>query len=242
VSLEAAAPPPSGAYHPHHLRGHSHGRLRLWGSLAIFGVTFAVIVGIATGLSSVAAPPSQPAVCQPFQPCGGPPAVTRRLVALTVWKAARSGYSLEYDPNLFGIASQNGSALTLGFPPKAGSKGVVAVRADAGASPSTAIATTVGALRANISQLARDTSPADELLGPAVGLRPGSGAVYKGVLAGPQGVSQAVVLAVESATDGHMTITAAVLATPSGSGPQSALYSLADRIINSVKWPGAPHS
>lgn len=241
MSLEAGAPS-AGAHHRHHLRGHSHGRLRVRGSLAIFAVTFAAIIGVAVTLTSAAAPPAMRAACQPFQPCGGPPPIVRPLVALNVWRATQSGFSLEYDPNLFGIASQNGRAVTLGFPDKAGDKGVVVVRADSGDSPPSAITNTVAALRSNISQLAPDTSPADELLGPAVGLHPGSAAVFKGALAGPQGVSQAVVLAVESATDGHMTITAAVLATPSGSGPQSELYTLADQIINSIKWPGAAGS
>jgi hypothetical protein len=208
----------------------------------MFAVTFALIVGVAVALTSAAAPPAPRAVCQPLEPCGGPPSVVRPLVALNVWRATQSGFSLEYDPNLFAIAGQNGGAVTLGFPNKAGDKGVVIVRADPGDSPPSAITNTVAALRSNISQLARDNSPAGELLGPAVGLRPGSAAVFKGALAGPQGVSQAVVLAVESATDGHMTITAAVLATPSGSGPQSELYTLADQVINSIKWPGAAAS
>lgn len=241
MSLEAAAPSP-GARPRHHLRGHSHGRLRARGSLTIFAVTFALIVGVAVALTSAAAPPAPRAVCQPFQPCGGPPPVVRPLVALNVWRATQSGFSLEYDPNLFGIASQNGRAVTLGFPDASGDRGVVVVSADPGDSTTTAITSTVAALSSNISDLARDNSPADELLGPAVGLHPGSGAVFRGALAGPQGVSQAVVLAVESASDGHMTITAAVLATPSGSGPQSELYTLADQIINSIKWPGAARS
>jgi hypothetical protein len=203
--------------------------------LAIFGLTLAVIVGVGAVLTAVKAPTRHTA-CQPFQPCGVP-TPARPLVALSVFRSASSAFSLEYDRSLFSVAHQDGAGVTLGTQFRDGTSGLVDVHATRGGSASAAIADRVGGLRATISQLARDNDPSDQLLGAGVGLHSGGGAVYKGDLASPQGVSQSVVIAIESATDGRETLTAVVLAAPSDSGPQSPLYTLADQVINSVRWP-----
>ena len=232
MSADAAAP----HHHRHHLRGLSHGRLRVRGALWVFGMTFLLIVGAGVGLTSRAAPTEQ-AVCRPLHPCAVPPRVVRPLVALSVWKSPASGFSLEYDGSLFGIADQSGTGVSLGIRFKDGTTGLLIIRAQPGSSPVAAIGDRVNALGGTVTQLARDTTPADQLLGAGVGFRPGSGAVYKGVMAGPQGVSQSEVVAIESAAADGLTITATVVAPASHSGPQSGLYSLADQVINSVKWP-----
>jgi hypothetical protein len=236
MSAEAAAPSPPGAHPRHDLRGRSHGRLRVKGTLALFGVTFALIVGVAAALTSLVAPTHHP-VCEPFRPCGAPPGLSRPLVNLSVYRSAQAGFSLEYDGRLFAIAHQDAAGVTLGTQFTDGTTGVLDIQAAPGRSPSGAIADRVSALGGNIAELAPDEDPTDEILGAGVGLHSGSGAVFKGELSGPQGVSQTVVVAIESATHGGMTLTAIVLAAASHSGAQSALYSLADQIINSVKWP-----
>lgn len=203
----------------------------------MFGLTFALIVGVGVALTAGVAP-SPHAACRPFHPCGVPPRVVRPLVALSVWRSPASAFSLEYDGSLFGIAQQDGAGVWLGIRFKDGTSGLVIVRAEPGSSPAAAIGRRVNALKGTVTQLARDNNPANQLLGAGVGLRSGSGAVYKGVLAGPQGVSESDVVAIESASADGVTITATVVAPASHSGPQSALYSLADQIINSVKWPG----
>jgi hypothetical protein len=235
MSVETAAPPPGGAHPRHHLRGLSHGRLRIRGTLAIFGVSFALIVGLGAALTSVVAPTHHP-LCQPFRPCGVPPRLAAPLVNLSVWRSAQAGFSLEYDSSLFGIARQGRIGVTLGTRLKDGTSGAINIEAIPGASPAAAIAGQVSVLRETVAQLTRDDSPAGEILGPAVGFHSGSGAVFKGELTGPQGVSQAVVIAIESASKGDRTITATVLAAAADSGAQSPLYSLADQIVNSVKW------
>jgi hypothetical protein len=235
MSVDAAAPGPP-VRSRHHLRGLSHGRLPIRRAVAVFGLTFALIVGVGAALTAGAAPSSHP-VCRPFHPCAVPPRVVRPLVSLSVWRSPASAVSLEYDGTVFGIARQDGAGVWLGIRFKDGTSGLVIVRAEPGGSPAAAIGRRIDALKGTVTQLARDNSPADQLLGAGVGLRSGSGAVYKGVLAGPQGVSQSDVVAIESASAGGVTITATVVAPASHSGSQSGLYSLADQVINSVKWP-----
>jgi hypothetical protein len=236
MSTEAAAPGGPPRHPSHDLRARSHGRLRIKGTLAIFVATFAVIVGIGAAFTSVKAP-TRHAACQPGQPCGVRPAPVKPLVALSVFRSAQSRFSLEYDGSLLRVAHQDGAGITLQVGFKDGTDGALNIQAATGLSPSAAIAARVGSLRGTISQLARDSDPADELLGAGVGLRSGGGAVFKGDLAGPQGVSQSVEVAIESSTNGRTTILATVLAPAQDSGPQSPLYSLADQVINSVKWP-----
>lgn len=232
MSVDAAAPHHS----RHHRRGLSHGRLRVRGAAAVFGLTFLLIIGAGAGLTS-GVTPTLHSVCRPLHPCGVPPHVVRPLVALSVWRSPASAFSLEYDGSLFGIAAQSGAGVSLGIRFKDGTSGLVIIRAQPGSSPTAAIGDRINALGGTVTQLARDTAPADQLLGAGVGFRSGSGAVYKGVLAGPQGVSQSEVVALESAVVNGVTITATVVAPASHSGPQSGLYSLADQVINSVKWP-----
>jgi hypothetical protein len=209
--------------------------LRIRGTLAIFAVTFAVIVGIGAALTSVRAP-TRHAVCDPAQPCGVPAAPVKPLVALSVFKSPQAGFGLEYDGSLLSISHQDRVGVTFGVQFKDGTTGALNIQAVRGLSPAAAIAAREKLLRGGVSQLARDDDPADALLGAGVGLRSGGGEVFKGELAGPQGVSQSVEIAVESATNGRVTIIATVLAATQHSGPNSALYLIADQVINSVKW------
>ena len=235
MSTEAAAPRSPHRHPSHFHRARSHGRLRVRRTLAIFAVTFAVIVGVGAALTSTQAP-IRHAACPPVQPCGVPAAPVKPLVALSVFKSAQSGFSLEYDGSLLTVAHRDGAGVTLQVQFKDGTTGAMNVQAARGLSPSEAIAERVKLLNGSISQLARDGDPADELLGAEIGLRSGSGAVYRGDLASPQGVSQSVQIAIESATNGRTTILATVLAPTQHAGPQSELYAIADQIINSVRW------
>jgi hypothetical protein len=206
--------------------------------LAIFVIVFAVIVGIGAALTSAQAP-TRHAACQPFQPCGVPAAPVKPLVALSVFRSAQSGFSLEYDGSLLSISHRDRAGLTLGVQFNDGTTGALNIQAAPGLSPAAAIAARVKLLRGAVAQLTRDDDPADALLGPAVGLRAGGGQVLKGELEGPQGVSQSVQVAIEAANNGRVTLVATVLAPTQHSGPQSGLYSIADQVINSVKWSGA---
>ena len=241
MSTEAAAPGPPHRHPSHHLRAGSHGRLRIRGTIAIFVVTFAVIVGIGAAITSGEAP-TRHAACPRVQPCGAPRLPVKPLVALSVYRNAQSGFSLEYDGDLLTVAHRDGAGVTLRVQFTDGTSGALNVQAARGLSPSEAIAARVSSLRGAVSQLARDNDPGDALLGAGVGLRTGGGQVYKGDLAGPQGVSQSVAVAIESAGDGRVTLIATVLAPTQHAGPQSALYSLADQIINSVRWPAGGSS
>ncbi len=237
MSTEAAAPGAPQRHPSHHFRAHSRGRLRIRGMLAIFVVAFAVIIGVGAALTSSRAP-TRHAACPPARPCGVRVAPVKPLVALSVFKSPQSGFSLEYDGSLLSVDHREKAGVTLGVQFNDGTTGALNVQAAPGLSPAAAIAARVKLLRGAVSQLARDDDPAEALLGPAVGLRSGGGEVFKGELEGPQGVSQSVEVAIEAATNGRMTLIATVLAPTQHSGPQSAMYSIADQVINSVKWSG----
>jgi hypothetical protein len=245
MSTEAATPGQPHRHPSHHLRARSHGRLRIRGTIAIFVVTFAVIVGIGAAITSSQAP-THHAACPPVQPCGvpagpvgvaGPAGPVKPLVALNVFKSQQAGFSLEYDGNLLSISHRDKAGVTFAVQFTDGTTGALNIQAVPGLSPSAAIAARVKLLGGAVSQLSHDDDPGDALLGAAVGLRSGGGEVLKGNLAGPQGVSQSVEIAIESASNGRVTIIATVLAPTQHSGPQSGLYSIADQVINSVKWP-----
>jgi hypothetical protein len=87
-----------------------------------------------------------------------------------------------------------------------------------------------------VTQVAPDTSAADQLLGGGVGYRPGLGRVFIGYFVAPQGVGEPVALASEAATDGATTVSVVVGGPASEAGPRSFLYALGDAIINSIRW------
>jgi hypothetical protein len=119
------------------------------------------------------------------------------------------------------ISGRSGALVIQGFP--------------AATAPSQAITEQIRSLK-GVSQLARDSNPAHQLLGAGVGDLPGTGRAYIGDLTSPQG-SQPAGVVFEAASDGHMTVSVCVVGATSATGPRGGLYALADLIINSVGWP-----
>jgi hypothetical protein len=229
------APPPGRQAHVHpHLRG-GHGRLR-HRLLVVFGAGFALIIGLAVLGAAVGAPTTKP-LCRAYRPCG-PPRMMRPLVNQTVWRSRAFGFSVEYPGNLVTVASQDAGSLTLQADLGNGDTGTILIQGYSRAvgSPARAISSQLSNLT-GVTQVARDTNVADQLLGSSVGYQPGEGRVSIGYFAAPQGVGQPVALATEAATDGSVTVSVTVGGPSTETGPKSLLYALGDQIINSIRWP-----
>lgn len=237
--MTTAAPPTAtpgaplrGAHVHHHLRG-AHGRLR-HRLLIYFVGGFAVILGLGA-LGTILGGPSE-RLCRPYRPCGLP-RITRPLVNETVWRSARYGFSLEYPGNEVHVSQHDATSLTLQTSLSDGSTGTILIQGSSGNSPGQAIHSQIANLT-GVTQLATDTLPAHQLLGGAVGYRPGVGEVFTGFFAAPQGVGSQISLASEAATSRGVTVSVTVGGASSDAGPNTFLYLLGDQIINSIRWPG----
>jgi hypothetical protein len=228
-----------GARVNHQLRA-GHGRLR-HRLLIFFSAGFALIVGLGALGAGLGAPSAAP-LCHPYKPCG-PPRTQRPLVAQTVWRSSRYGFTLEYPSNAASVAQQDASNLVLQTNLSNGNTGTILIHGSParGGSLSRAIEHQVAGLT-GVTQVGPDTNTADQLLGAGVGYRPGLGRVFGGYFSAPQGVGQPVALASEAATSGGVTVSVIVGGPASAAGPKSFLYALGDEIINSVKWPAGRSS
>jgi hypothetical protein len=226
-----------GAHVGHHHRGQSHGRLRPWRIVALFGALLWILIGIGALAGSATAPHTTPA-CSSSRPCGTPPRLGQALVNQTVWRSSAFGFTLEYPGNLLNVAKQGTAGIVLGAQLHNGDQATIIVHGQSGSGGlSAAINSQLGQLQ-GISQVAADTNSADAVLGPSVGYIGGTGGLYEGVSASPQGVQQTDEVAAESASNGRVVVTVLVIAPAGDSGAQSDLYKLADTIFNSVTWPG----
>lgn len=226
------APELRGAHTHHHLRG-GHGRLR-HRLLIYFVVGFGLILGLGA-VGAIVGGPSEH-LCQPYKPCGLP-RVTRPLVNETVWRSRRYGFTLEYPGNEASISQQDATSVTLQTSLSDGTTGTILIQGSSGTSPARAIHSQIANLT-GVAQLATNTLPADQLLGPGVGHRPGDGQVFTGFFASPQGVGNQVALASEAATSSGVTVSVTVGGASSDTGANTFLYLLGDQIINSIRWPG----
>ena len=224
-----------GAHVHHHLRGHHLGRLRSHRVLILFLIALTVSVGLGAAIVVVAAPSSAP-LCQPFTPCG-PPTASTPLINQTIWHSSQYGFTLEYPSGgAITAANQTGSGLTLNLQSNSATGTIMVSSAPtAQVSPAAAVTAQLGSLPGT-SQISVDSSPSDQLLGPGVGYRSGTGGVYTGYQDASQGVGGEQSIYAESATDGRVTVTVVVL-SPAGTAPdKSPVAQVADDVINSVRW------
>ena len=199
-----------------------------------FLLLFLLLIGFSI-LTTVLVAPGTSAPCSSGQPCGAPPSVPP-VIRQTAWRSSQYGFSLDYPGSVARVSQQSPAGLVLATNVD-GHSGTVAIQGfPAGTAAAQAITDQVSRLK-GVSQLARDSNPAHQLLGAGVGYLSGAGSAYVGDLTAPQG-SQPASLVSEAASNGHVTVTATVVGTTSESGPRTDLYALADLIINSVQWPG----
>ena len=92
--------------------------------------------------------------------------------------------------------------------------------------------------------LARNTAPANAIQDPEIGFERGGAvsAVYAGTTDSPQGPGSPVLIFIEAATDGRVTLSAALIMTgdytldTSRESPTAWFRSLADMALNGVRW------
>ena len=232
---ELAGPDLRGAHIRHHLRGHAHGRFgrRI---LRIFLISLAMLIGLSVAISAVAAP-HVAAPCSVAKPCGRPVSLPQPLVNQSIYRSSRYGFTLEYPGDELSVSRSNSTGVTLDASLKNGDDVAFVVTGYPATSPAGAIGEALSGLD-GVNGLALDNDPAVQVLGGGVGHHPGAGEVWGGTLVAPQGVSQQVDVAAEAGTSGGVTIVALVVAAASDSGPDSAAWSLADSLVNSVRWSG----
>jgi hypothetical protein len=200
----------------------------------VFGFLFLVLIGLSF-LTNLLVAPVVVVPCASGQPCGAPPTVPA-VIRETGWRSLRYGFSLEYPASVVKVSQQTPSGVVLAVD-VTGNSGAVTVQGFGDrTTPAEAIRDQIGGL-SGVSQLAADTNPAHQLLGAGVGYLAGAGRTYVGDVTSPQG-SQPVSIASEAAADGRVTVSATVVGATSDSGSRSALYAVADLIINSVRWSG----
>ena len=201
--------------------------------LHVFGFLFLVLIGLSI-LTNLLVAPVVFVPCTSGEPCGAPPTVPA-VIRETAWRSSRYGFSLEYPASVVKVSQQAPSGVVLAVD-VTGTSGAVTVQGfGAGTTPAEAISDQIRRL-SGVSQLAGDTNPAHQLLGAGVGYLAGAGRTYVGDVTSPQG-SQPVSIASEAASNGRVTVVATVVGATSDSGYRSALYAVADLIINSVRWP-----
>ena len=216
-------------------RGESSGQLGRRRLLIGFGICFAVILGVAGGVAALSAPGPRATLCQPYRPCGAPPTLPKPLVNEELWHSPDFGFSVEYPGDQLSVAAQGGSGVALKTSNGRVLLGIQGRPAEQG-SLSAAISAELDALKSNVLGLASDTDAANALLGSNVGHRGGRGRSYVGYLAGPQGVRQPVRIAIQSASDGAVTITVTAVIASADPNYIRGVYQLADAVFNTVTW------
>ena len=177
----------------HRLQPHRH-----W--LVAFVAGALVVAAAAVLVAVLAAPASRQAVCRPGVPCGVPPALPRarrRTAGATfpgyaVWQSSALGFSLRFDTQFWSIAQQSSAGVELQTPDGSGVL-VVDGAPQSQATPQTLLNGEASTISGQMLGFTSDTNPADQLLGPAVGLRPGVGAVFDAAISDPQAPQSPVV-------------------------------------------------
>ncbi len=176
--------------------------------------------------------------CRPRRPgSDSPPAVTGQT-----WTSSTLGYSFEYDPEIFELASEDDD--TAVFSGTFFDAQVVVEATDATTSPAEMLARQLAKVDERIIARAPDSDEYDALLGPSIGYIRGEGAVFGGTLLGRDGTPVAPAgVVVMSSTDGRITVAVILLvATPDvrlGSDTHlHAVRDAADDFLKTFNWGG----
>jgi hypothetical protein len=205
-------------------------------SIGLF-LAIIVVIGLGTaGLVQVLTPAPPEPPCTTGRACSGPPAPSGgapvdsggpaptatsslpvggtdnapALVTGTTWTSSDLGFGVEYDPDGWSVADEDGrGALLGGIDQLQGASLWIAATPAGDATPAEALTARASALGDSIVGLAEDDRPESRIMGANIGYVDGVGAVYGGATDTPQGPGRRARVAVLSSSDGHLTITAA---------------------------------
>lgn len=212
-------------------------------------VVIIVVIGIATAaLVQVLTPAPAPPTCVEGRPCAGPPAppgglpvagpdTAPALATGQAWRSTDLGFAVEFEPDTWAVADEDGRGVIL-----AGDRALpdlwlwIGGTAAGDATPDQALAARLDALGDSILGLAEDADPAVRIMGPNIGYVHGIGAVYGGASTSAQGPSGRARVAVMSASDGHLTLTASLVLIGGNGRDWLSARQLADTVLNTVAW------
>jgi ribosomal protein L32 len=215
--------------------GHPAQTRLLTRSRAVGFAAFLGILAVAAIVIGAVAPAGPKARCTPHQQCGAPPQLARPLLNERLWRSTAYGFTLEYAPSQWHISDQGatGVELTSDVAPVD-----LLIRGTAPDAPNALVHGALSDLRGNVLGLAGDPSPANAILGPAVGYRYGAGGAYVGAIDSPQGVQDQALVTVTAAASPRVGIVVTTLTTETRASLRRQIYGLADSVINSITWPG----
>jgi hypothetical protein len=207
--------------------GHlSFGRLLLYAALVVAAILIAAVVLVLTSTP----PPPKPD-CTAGEQCGNPPP-GEPLVNGQIWTSSALGYHFEYDKDLWEIAGEDATGVTLQVP----DAGVAVIFSGAESSqedPSAAFDHALSDLSG--LALAPDTDPDHAILGAKVGdFHAGATGVYQGSTNPGQGRVGQVRVIIMSATDGEATITVTFVSTEDNLAPAGQAV---DAMLNTLRFP-----
>ncbi len=162
-------------------RAHRRLAALVAGSVVVLAIGFPVVV--------IAAPAARAPRCPLHRRCGRPPVVPVAPPASAAapryvsWRSAGLGYRLRYLSSQWQAGTSDARSLTLQAP-----DGVSQLTVSAStAAPPAAVAAQAAALGGQLLGVTSDAASADEILGPAVGERPGVSEILDGTTVSPQG-------------------------------------------------------
>ena len=227
--------------------------LGLFAVLLLASVLVAAVVAFAQGqqrdlppcpdpeipCAGLALPASAPMAAVPAQPADRHPFADWQL-----YQDPATGFSVEFDPDLWSISNQNAGMLVL-----QALSGNVVLLFDVGQAGQWSPEALLNAERDLWSQrllgLAEDAEPARALLGdPILGYRDGVSGLFSGTLDTSQGPTLDMTVAVVAATDDTITAAAVLItpvALPLNQGGELEVRDIvlgwADTVINTFTWP-----
>ncbi len=214
--------------------------------LTIFGGALGALVGLAVLGIVVAKPGTVNPPCRPDKPCGTPPSRAPRLVVGTIWHSTL-GFEMEYYTRILKVMKKDDRnlALRLEIPsrPELDLFLWVTVAPSTEATPLQLAEDRLSFFRGNTLGFKSDPNSKHELLSPLVGDVHGIGGSYAGTIDSPQGPGQSLEVLLAAATDGRQSAVVSVATSmpeqSSGDSPYP-IFSLADTLMNTFRWPGEP--
>ena len=242
---------------------HSKPPKRKGTSIGLF-LAIIVVIGIGTAaLVQVLTPATPEPPCTTGRACSGPPApsdgvpvdsaapapsatsnvpvggtdTSPPLTTGKTWRSSDLGFSVEFDPDGWTVADEDGSGALLGGVGQLQDASLwIAATPAADGTPAQALAARVSALGDSLVGLAEDDRPESKILGPNIGYVDGVGAVYGGATDTPQGPGRRARVAVLSSTDGHLTITASLILVGGTAADWKGVRQAADSVLNTTAW------